>query len=804
MRTLRGRVLLACAVIQLVVLALVMSNTSRLWHDTVRQALGVRINALSQLFDATLEPALARNPADAVRVLDSLQSVDGINYMVLTRADGTPVAARGWPAGKPLPKADTLSAGHPVGTEVHAIARIGSDDAPLGELHYGVSTLPWYSSIGALSVQNAFILAIGLLSTLTLVTWLIRWLTRALNRLIDGAADPYHFVPLPVPGDSAELALLTRRFNDMGEAVRGRFQELADARQRGEAHLALAETERARLTALLAAMRFGVLFVDNDNRVVFHNPAFCALWGITEAEQTGQPADEVLLRATNRPIDLLAHHRFDMPSDHLRVDFGELTMNDGRILTQQCYRVAERDGSISGRMWLYEDVTQARQLAERMVNLAERDALTGLYNRHRFQEEIERMVIDAERRRGTTALLYFDLDEFKYVNDTFGHASGDELLKCIAREVGTQVRRHELLARLGGDEFAILLPDCTVFEVGKLADRLVSRIAQLQFSTDGHVLRPSTSIGVALYPQHANNAAELVAHADAAMYQAKAAGKSTWRMYRAESDTSRIALTRLSWKERIINALETDGFELHFQGIYRTTDRELVHLEALVRMKDASGALIMPGSFIPHAEKTGKIVDIDRWVIKRTIELLAARPNMPSIAINVSGRSFDEPELPDFIGRLLRLHCVEPTRLLVELTETAAVSDIGEAQRFIDALRATGCTVCLDDFGNGFASFAYLKQLKADILKIDGLFIRDLPNDADSQVFVRGMVSMARDLGKTTIAEFVENETIYRMLLDMGVDLVQGYYLDLPNREHPGLLRGLERRRENDDVPQSD
>ncbi|WP_432723804.1 EAL domain-containing protein [Jeongeupia wiesaeckerbachi] len=806
MRSLRGRLLTACAVIQLVVLVMVMANTSRIWHDTVRQALGVRINALSQLFNATLAQPLARNAADAVQVIDSLQSVDGIRYLVLRRPDGTVIAARGWPAGTPLPEVDVLDAEHPLGAQVHAVASIGVGDRPLGELRYGVSTQPWYSLIGTLSVQNAIILAVGLISTLVLMVWLIVWLTRALNRLIDSAADPLHFSPLPVPLGGDELSLLTRRFNDMGEAIRERLHELADARRRGEANLALADTERARLTALLSAMRFGVLFVDNEQRIVFHNPAFCALWGVPATGLTGRPVDEVLQQAANRPpmVDLPAHYRGDLPSGHDRVDFGELTMNDGRIITQQGYGVAERDGSANGRVWLYEDVTQARQLAERMVNLAERDALTGLYNRHRFQEEIERTVLDAERRNGTTALLYFDLDEFKYVNDTFGHASGDELLKTIAREVGTQVRRHELLARLGGDEFAILLPDCTVFEVGKLADRLVSRIAQLQFSTDGHVLRPSTSIGVALYPQHANNAAELVAHADAAMYQAKAAGKSTWRMYRADSDTSRLAFTRLSWKERIVNALETDGFELHFQGIYRTTDRELVHLEALVRMKDASGALIMPGSFIPHAEKTGKIVDIDRWVIKRTIELLAARPGMPSVAINVSGRSFDEPELPDFIGRLLRLHCVEPTRLLVELTETAAVSDIGEAQRFIDALRATGCTVCLDDFGNGFASFAYLKQLKADILKIDGLFIRDLPNDTDSQVFVRGMVSMAHDMGKTTIAEFVENEAIYQMLLEMGVDLVQGYYLDLPNREHPGLCRGLEAAKENDDVSQSE
>lgn len=333
------------------------------------------------------------------------------------------------------------------------------------------------------------------------------------------------------------------------------------------------------------------------------------------------------------------------------------------------------------------------------------------------------------------------------------------------------------------------MPDCNEFEVSRLAERIVATIGAIEFETNGQVLHPSTSVGVAIYPLHATNAQELVAHADSAMYQAKAAGKSTWRVYRPDSDLSRETLTRLSWKDRIVEALACDGFELHFQGIYHTHDRSLAHLEALIRMKDPhnGSGVIMPGQFISHAETTGKIIDIDRWVLRNVIELLGRRSDIPSIALNISGRSFDEPDLPDYISRLLATHRVAPERLLVELTETAAVSDMRDAQRFIDALRATGCTVCLDDFGTGFASFAYLKQLKADVLKIDGLFIRDLPTDHDSQVFVRGMVAMARDMGKVTIAEFVENQQIFDMLVEIGIDQVQGYYLDKPMRDHPSL-----------------
>ncbi|QZA77156.1 EAL domain-containing protein [Deefgea tanakiae] len=575
-------------------------------------------------------------------------------------------------------------------------------------------------------------------------------------------------------------------------ALRKSVIELRQIQSLGKSYLQHAESERARMLALLAAMRFGVLFVDNENRIVFFNPAFCEMWGLSSQQiMIGRPIGQVLQLADNRPAmgDVLSYYLEELASLEERVDFGEVTLNDSRVVLQSCYRVTDPQGETNGRMWVYEDVTQQRLIAERMVSLAERDALTGLFNRHRFQQELHRMVSEADRRQTTMALVFFDLDEFKLVNDSFGHTVGDELLKSIAREVGKQVRLHEVFARLGGDEFAVLLPECDEFEVSKLADRIVQTVLQMQFVAGNHPMRPSTSVGVAMYPLHASSPDQLVAHADTAMYQAKAAGKGTWRIYRPESDHTRSELSRLSWKERIIDALEHDGFELHYQGIYHTEDKSLAHLEALVRMKDADspGGIIMPGQFIPHAEKTGKIVDLDRWVIREVIQLLAQYPDCPSIAVNVSGRSFDEPELPLFIAGLLAHYKVNPKRLLVELTETSAVSDLSDAQRFIDALRDTGCVVCLDDFGVGFASFAYLKQLKADVLKIDGLFIRDLPNDRDSQIFVRGMVSIAHDMGKTTIAEFVESETIFNMLLEFGVDQVQGYWLDKPQKNHPGL-----------------
>ena len=436
-------------------------------------------------------------------------------------------------------------------------------------------------------------------------------------------------------------------------------------------------------------------------------------------------------------------------------------------------------------------MTRERQTAEQLIYLAERDSLTGLYNRHRFQEELARMIVDADRRNTCGALLFFDLDEFKYVNDTFGHRAGDSMLIRVAGEVSSLIRRNEIFSRLGGDEFAVLLPEADEKEAAMLGERIVRAIAQIPFRFEGQNMRLTASLGIALYPVHASNVEELIAHADTAMYQAKEVGKNAWRIYRSDLDASRQMLSRITWNERITYALENDLLRLHFQGVYSAADNELSHLEVLVRMVDQADPtrLIMPGHFIPIAEQSGKILDIDRWVIEESVKLLASSANMPSLAINISGRSFDDPALPQFISGCLQKYGVAPYRILIELTETSAVSDLHDAQRFIEALHVTGCRTCLDDFGNGFSSFAYLKHLKADILKIDGLFIRDLPNDRDNQVFVKAIVDVARGLRKITVAEFVEDAETLGMLKGFGVDLVQGYHLDMPVGDHPALRR---------------
>jgi EAL domain-containing protein (putative c-di-GMP-specific phosphodiesterase class I) len=327
-----------------------------------------------------------------------------------------------------------------------------------------------------------------------------------------------------------------------------------------------------------------------------------------------------------------------------------------------------------------------------------------------------------------------------------------------------------------------------------LAERITRAIALVRFQFEGQSLRLTSSLGIAVFPDHADNAEDLIARADTAMYQAKEAGKNAWRVYRSDLDSSFQMVKRLSWNDRIMHALESNLMDLQFQGVYATSDRALSHFEVLVRMrdKDDPSVLVMPGQFIPVAEKSGKILDIDRWVLRESIQMLGELKSIPGLAVNISGRSFDEPMLPQYIAEQLKRCGVAPHRLIVELTETSAVSDLHDAQRFIEALHQTGCGVSLDDFGTGFSSFAYLKHLQVDSVKIDGLFIRNLPKENDNQLFVKAMVTVARGLHKTTIAECVEDEETLVMLKGFGVDCVQGYYLEKPRADHP-LLQSASR-----------
>jgi diguanylate cyclase (GGDEF)-like protein/PAS domain S-box-containing protein len=549
------------------------------------------------------------------------------------------------------------------------------------------------------------------------------------------------------------------------------------------------QSEHAQLSSLLTVMNLGVMFMSRERRIGYCNLAFKRMLRMADNEelvgiQDGEMFRRVLAICADREQVM---QRIDRALKSRKVsDPFEFALNDGKVISAiSCLVPGETGGKFAGRMWLLEDVTERHEAAAKLIYLAERDALTGLFNRHRFQEELERTLAEASRRGCQLGLLSFDLDGFKPVNDNFGHQAGDTVLVRVANEIGAIVRRNEIFCRLGGDEFSILALDVQERELTGLAERIVNTIAEIPFTFSGNMVRVTTSMGIAIYPQHAASATELIAHCDSAMYRAKASGKNIWSVYQGAAESSSEQESRLSMNERINHAIENGLLRLEYQGVFDIHTGKLAHQEALLRMVDRDGGArrIMPDAFIPSAERSGKILEIDRWVITQAIERLAQSAQAVPVAINISGRSFDAPELPGFIAEELLRCGVQPSRLYIELTETSAVSDLVDAQRFIAALRETGCRVCMDDFGVGFSSFAYIKHLKVDILKIDGMFIRNLAHDHDNQVFVKAIVDVARGLNKITVAESVEDAPTLEMLKGFGVDLVQGYYLEWPHED---------------------
>lgn len=426
---------------------------------------------------------------------------------------------------------------------------------------------------------------------------------------------------------------------------------------------------------------------------------------------------------------------------------------------------------------------ELRSSRSHLEHLAATDPLTGLSNRRHFERELEREVA----QHTMSALLMLDLDNFKYVNDSHGHAVGDVVLQRIAILLTGRLRADDIVARLGGDEFAVLLRNVPATRVPAIAHDLADAIRSSRFALEaGHTLRLSASIGITTFGSADDlTPAELLVNADIAMYDAKAAGRDRISVAATDVHQAR-AKTRHTWLQRIREALDSDQLELHAQPIRHLATGLVTQHELLLRMRSDSGELIPPGAFIEIAERSGAIRDIDLWVVKsacRIVRRQRALGRVSRMELNVSGISVSDPEFVELILPELAQLGPLAADLVFELTETAAVTNLAHASAFAEAIRPFGCDLALDDFGVGFGSFYYLKHLPCHYLKIDGEFIRTLSQSHDDQVFVRAMVGLARGLGKQTIAEFVEDQPTLELITELGVDFAQGYFIG-----HPGPL----------------
>ncbi|MCU7867241.1 MAG: EAL domain-containing protein [Candidatus Thiodiazotropha sp. (ex Lucinoma borealis)] len=440
------------------------------------------------------------------------------------------------------------------------------------------------------------------------------------------------------------------------------------------------------------------------------------------------------------------------------------------------------------------DITDREAAEQRLTWLADHDPLTELNNRRNFQLEFEKIITLAERYHHASALLFFDLDQFKFINDSSGHQAGDALLQVVARKIREITRSTDLIARLGGDEFAIVIPETDIPSATLFADKLRNELRKITIPLKGHSHRISASIGIVAYPKHGSSAEELLSNADLAMYQAKESGRDQWHLFSSKEQAREQMTARVTWKDKIEQALTDDRFILFFQPIMEISNGTISHYEVLIRMIEKDGTIAMPGEFIPVAERTGLIHQINRYVLRASIEkLLSLKAHNQDItlSINLSGRVIDDPELLPQLTQLLNTSGINPERLVFELTETAALADVNAAIDLMSELQALGCRFALDDFGVGFSSFYYLRELPLDIVKIDGSFIRQLPTNKMDQVFVKALTEMATALGKETVAEFVEDENTLKLLAEIGVIYAQGYYIGRPSPDIPIATKSL-------------
>ena len=442
--------------------------------------------------------------------------------------------------------------------------------------------------------------------------------------------------------------------------------------------------------------------------------------------------------------------------------------------------------SFRGYRGTARDITKIKQDEKRMVVLANQDHLTGLSNRRRFIQDLNHEIRRVERDRQSGVLLLIDIDHLKLVNDTAGHAAGDQIIVQIAGMLKRASREQDFVARVSGDEFAVAYPGMDEAMGLEKARELLDRIGRLKPRYGGRSLNVSASIGVVTFPAQGKAPVELLAKADAAMSAAKRNGRNCVRSYN-ETDMMREEMdNQLVWKDRLLDALDRDELVLAFQPIVAIAAGTTSHYEVLVRMREGNGKLVPPGKFIPAAEQFGLIQRVDRQVLTKAIRYLADLPAEmahTAFSINLSGMSVGSQEMYECIEREVRESGVDPARITFEITETAACEQLSSAMEFIQKIRQLGCRISLDDFGVGFSSFSYLKHLRADILKIDGSFIRDIHNNNADQLFVKALVDVARGMGMRTIAEFVENEQVYDRVSSLGVDYVQGYYLGKPQLE---------------------
>lgn len=550
------------------------------------------------------------------------------------------------------------------------------------------------------------------------------------------------------------------------------------------------DQERARVT--LHAITDAVITTCTDERVRYMNPAAERLTLWPRAEALGRPLaevcpliDEATMASVATPV------KAALRSAQVCLYGGKniaLIRRDGSALSieDSAAPIHDRCGAVSGAVLVFHDVAATRHMAQRITWAATHDALTGLVNRREFETRVETALLSARNSARHHAVCYLDLDDFKIVNDSCGHAAGDALLKELAAVLQSRLRDSDTLARLGGDEFGVLLEGCAKESAQLIAADLLSAVREHRFFRDGKTFNPGVSIGLVAVTDDTESIAEIFGAADHACYSAKEQGRNRVCVY--QSSDAHIAQRRndMGWATRLASALEQDRFVLYYQP-YRALGKDSnqgQHIEILLRLIDEEGQLVQPYSFIPAAERYGLMPAVDRWVIRSVFSRhrhLASQLGAPlTCAINLSGTTLNSDGILAFIQLQAEMNHLAPGAVCFEVTEKDAIHNMRQVTEFIRDVKALGFSFALDDFGMGTSSLAYLKTLPVDYLKIEGSFIRNLLTDPIDRAMVDTINRVGHIMGLQTVAEFAESDDIIHALSELGIDFAQGFGVQRP------------------------
>jgi len=560
------------------------------------------------------------------------------------------------------------------------------------------------------------------------------------------------------------------------------------ATERTHTMLALKASE-SRYRELYENVVAGVFQTTPDGKFMAANPALVRLLGYASE-------DELLELSIGEDLYVHAEDRANWlrnmaAAGEIRNAELVLRRKDGRkiVVLENSRAVRDEQGNILYYEGTLTDITEAHELSRQLSYEASHDALSGLINRREFEMRLQR-ALDAAQATGTShAVCYLDLDQFKIINDTCGHVAGDELIRQLAHLLQNRVRSNDALARLGGDEFGLLLHDCSMADAVGIANALLRAVEQYQFVWGASTFTVGASIGVVPLSSNFRRITQVLQAADAACYAAKDEGRNRVHVYQEDDTVVAQRHGEMQWVARVKRALNENRFFLEAQPIVPileagTQPAAPRSYELLLRMRELDGSVVPPGAFLPAVERYNLTQRVDRWVISNALHWLAANPattqRIGRVYVNLSGDSLSDPQLHDFIRTMLDETRVQPVKIGFEITETAAIGNLTRANQLIAELRRLGCAFSLDDFGSGVSSFAYLKALTVDWLKIDGLFVGNIVHDRVDHEMVRSITDIGHVMGKKVVAESVESTAVLERLRQMGVDYAQGHALGSP------------------------